>query len=81
MKKIRIIVFVLFLIAVFVSITFGFSFLWGLFSSITLFDVRYGILDSLELSLHRDLRVFEISTWIAFVLLILNAILFLIKKD
>lgn len=88
MKKIRIIAVVLFLIAVFLSIAFGFCFLWRFFS-ITLYDIRYAHLAEFtdlefadfELPMHRDLRAFETSTWIAFTLLILNAILFLVKKD
>ena len=88
MKKIRIMAVVLFLITVFLSIAFGFSFLWQFFST-TLYDMRYAHLaefsdlefSNLELPMHRDLRVFEISAWIAFALLILNAILFWVKKD
>lgn len=83
MKKIKIVFMVLFIISLFVSIDFGFNFLWALIP-----DINDGITvrtfinffgDRLW-SYERFLKAFEISTWLTFGLLIVNVVLLFQRK-
>lgn len=67
MRKIRIIFIVLFLLSLLMSIDFGFN-----FSLINFFGDRLW-------SYERFLKAFEISTWITFVLLVINIVLLLYR--
>lgn len=85
MKKIRIVSMVLFIVSLFVSIDLGFNFLWALVPGVNdgiavrTFINSFG--DRLW-SYERFLKAFEISTWVTFVLLIVNITLsFIRKKD
>lgn len=75
---------ILFVLSLAMSIDFGFNFLWALIPgandglTVRTFINFFG--DRLW-SYERFLRAFEISTWITFVLLVINAVLFLKKKD
>lgn len=83
MKKIKMVFAALFIVSLFVSIDFGFNFLWSLIP-----DINNGITvrtfinffgDRLW-SYERFLKAFEISTWITFGLMIVNVVLSFVKK-
>ena len=89
MKKIRIIILILFLIMGFVSIDFGFNFLWALVPEVndgignfSILHGLFGVFGDHSWSYSRYLSVFQGSVWITFVLLSINvALAFWRKKD
>lgn len=79
MKKVRMIMIVLFLIMVFVSIDLGLNFLWALvpeandgISNFSILHGLFGIFGDRSWSYSRYLAAFQKSVWISFVLLIAN---------
>lgn len=88
MKKIRVVVLVLFLISLFVSIDLGLNFLYNLvtehldgFTSHSILQGLFGILGDRDWTLPRFFDMFETSLWISFGLLVLNTMLTVVKKD
>ena len=87
MKKIRILALILFLIMVFVSVDFGFNFLWALvpeandgIGNFSILHGLFGVFGDHSWSYSRYLSAFQCSVWITFVLLIVNTALAFWKK-
>ena len=82
MKKVRLATLVLLLLMVFVSMDFGFNFLWALvpeandgIGNFSILHKVFGVFGDHSWSLGRYLRAFQISAVLTFILLVFNIIL------
>ena len=82
MKKVRIVTLILLLLMVFVSMDFGFNFMWALvpeandgIGNFNILHMIFGVFGDHGWSLGRYLRAFQISAWVTFTLLVFNIIL------